>query len=360
MNITVRLTTDDDKHLFAYSHSIAEAVLTCPRWGITRYVKGLSFATHGRAMALEAGSAMHEVFAAMRLWQLLRVQKLPGHFHYHGARLFNNEDNPDRFASCWEDMEGNASASPRDELLAFTFKILNTGTFYDDPDDGIRTVSNMEVSIMKYVDTLMPTMSKYPIWVANVDDPTAPVGIECIFDMVIEEWKEHDDVIPQRQVRYIGTIDGLIQLPDRVRPDENKTASRLDETFRKSYQVKTQPTGYIVAAELFTGQKSTDTRIIGIKVKQTKSHEDMISFVEERVDWQKAAWLRTLFFCDDIVRKYANPLEAPQFTHSCSRYFRPCAFIDWCSAEPEDQVAILEEMVPAELSPSQAAVGIKH
>lgn len=356
MRLSFRHTRDDEKDQIAYSHSIVEAVLTCPRWGITRYIQGLYFPTVQRAMALEAGSAMHDVFAAVRLWQLFRKQGFEEHFFAHGPRLFDKEYA--RFRQCWE-LASTASGHPRDELLDFAFRILNTGEFYDDPDDGIRTISNMETTTIKYVDKMLTLMDKNPIWVADEHDPTAPVGIEVPFDMMVEQWDDYNTT-PIHAARYIGTIDGLIQRKDNaVRCDENKTASRLDETWRKAFDVKSQPTGYVNAAQLITGQQCTDTRIIGVKVKQTRSAEDMLIFPLERTEAQTRDWARTLFFCQELVERYKEDvLSAPQFTHSCSRYFRPCAFIDWCAAEPQDQVAILEGMVPADLSPSQRAVGI--
>lgn len=366
---SLRQTREDEKQQLAYSHSIVEAILTCPRWGITRYIQGLYYPTTNRAMPLEAGSAMHEVFAAVRLWQLLRIQQLPDHFQHHGERLFNTDEQPDRFNQVWSSISDTSDL--KDELTEFAFKMLNSGEFYDDPDDNMRTMANMEYTTIKYIEKLMPLMEKNPIWVADLHKPTAPVGIEIVFDMMVEElgddqWQHPDGKPPfmtntiKRKVRYIGTLDGLIQRTDNhVRLDENKTASRLDETWRKAFDVKTQPTGYIAAASMFTEQQCEQARIIGIKVKQTKSVEDFLMFTIERDVSQIASWARDLFFCDELTLRYKDDvLQAPQFTHSCSRYFRPCAFIDWCAAGPEDQVAIYEGMVPSELSPSQRTAGI--
>lgn len=340
---TIRFTRDDEKHLFAYSYSIVESILTCPVYGLIRYYKRKYYPTK-RQMPLEAGSAMHEVFAAVRLWQLARIQKLPDHFRFHGKRLFGEE----RFRAAWESNGGT-----RDEALSFAFKILNSGEFFDDPDDRIRTIGNMEETTIRYFDEMRPRMEANPIWVRDVNDATAPVGIECIFDIVIE--------YQGRKLRYIGTIDGIvnqIKYPNTFMIDENKTASRLDEAWRESYKVKSQPTGYIFAGKLITQMEGTKVRMIGVKVKQSRSEEDFQAFIEERDDHQLVDWARSLLFADDIVQKYGeDPIEAPQFTHSCNRYFRACTFVDLCASEPEDKRDIYENsMVTAPLTPSQEAV----
>jgi len=349
-SIHIRWTKLSEANLFAYSHSKVEAILTCPVWGIIRYVKNLYYPNAQRAMALEAGGAMHDVFAACRLWQLLRLQSLPEHFIHHGHRLFGEE----RFTRCWKDY-GGKETDYRDELINFCFNILNSGEFYDDTDDNIRTLSNMETTVIRYVDWRMPQFERNPIWVEDVNDATKRVGIEVTFDVII--------AYRGKSVRYIGTIDGIIT-PLNANPsypvlgeayiDENKTASRLDETWRKSYMVKSQPTGYIAIARMITSLVVSKVRMIGVKIKQTRSSEDLRAFIEDREDYQMIKWVQSLFHAHEIVERYeADPLQAPQYTHSCSRFFRPCSFIDLCAASPEDQQDIYQSMVPGRLSPSE-------
>ncbi len=341
-DVHIRWTRPDEKSQFAYSHSIVEAILTCPVWGIVRYVKRLYYPITNRQMALEAGGALHEVFAAVRCWQLLRIQNLPEHFTFNAKRLFGD----DRFESIWTEISDN----PRDELINFCFQVLNSGEFYDDPSDSARTLANMEETIIRYVDDRLPSMERNPIWVADVNDPTCPVGIEQVFDVMI--------TFRGKAVRYIGTIDGIVTTSNNeFMVDENKTASRLDETWRRSFSVKSQPTGYIAVARMLTGLVGDRVRIIGCKVKQQRSAEDMLSFIETKSDAQIVDWANSLFFAHELVERYREaPLEAPKFTHSCSRYFRSCAFIDMCAAEPGDQQDIYESLVEAELTPSQKAV----
>ena len=64
-----------------------------PYLGYTRYSMHKQMPTTGRALALEAGSAMHECFAFVRLVTLIEQHKDRPEFcdklwYYHGTRLF--------------------------------------------------------------------------------------------------------------------------------------------------------------------------------------------------------------------------------------------------------------------------------
>ena len=339
----IRLATAEDfaKGMKVYSHSISTAIQTCPKWGIIRYVKGLYFKSEYRAMALEAGSLVHEVFAAIRIWQLARKQGLEQHAVYTGERLF-----PDgRFAECWVDIEGD----PKNELEQFVFGVIATSNFYDDPRDKFRTIQNIEITSLRFIEEMLLTMDRNHVWVADKNDPTAPVGIECSIAIVVDE-----------SFIYIGTIDGISFRPEdeRIRLEELKTASRLDEAFRRKFEVDHQPTGYMAMAELAYELPPIEKgRVIGIKPKQTGSNEDYISFEEVRDDDKKWKWLQSLRFSHALVESYGDdPLNAPMFTHSCNRYFRPCGLVDLCACDSGEQQWIYESLEPAPLSPSQEAI----
>lgn len=348
-SINIRFTEPHERHMFAYSHSIVEAILTCPVWGLVRYVHQKYYPTN-RMLALEAGGAMHDVFATVRLFQLGHptLQDLYQHMLFHGDRIFGAE-RFDKIKINWHKI-----TNPRDLVLDMAYKALNTADYFDDPDDRIRTLANMEETIIRYVDEMLGRrMDENRIWVADVNDPQRPVGIEHTFDVII--------TVDGKAIRYIGTIDGIVEqikYPGTAMIDENKTASRLDEAWRESYEIKSQPTGYIAVARLITGLTITKCRMIGVKIKQTRSHEDFLSFITEREDYQLVSWVRSLQFADQIVAQYKdNPTDAPQFTHSCNRYFRACSFVQLCAADPETREDIFHNsMIEAPLSPSQQVV----
>jgi hypothetical protein len=337
-----RLATASDTHLPYYSHSIMEAILTCPKWGLIRYRDRKYYKSQYRALALEAGSAMHEVFSALRLWQLNTLQNHEAHFRFHGERLYGL----DRFQAAWRKKPNH-----RDEALSFCFEILNSGDYYDDPSDNVRTMANMEETTIRYVDEMLAMMPRNPIWVQDERDATALVGVEIPFDIVVDE-----------KIRFIGTIDGVTFDGERTRLEENKTASRLDEAWREAFRVKFQPTGYTVAGRLLTSDETLEqTKVIGVKLKQSRSVEDFLSFVEHRDDESFKQWYQTLMFCHELAERYQNnSIDAPMFTHSCNRYFRPCGFIDLCCATREDQLMMWEGMETTPLSPSEAAILEKY
>jgi hypothetical protein len=193
---------------------------------------------------------------------------------------------------------------------------------------------------------MMGVMDRNLIWVSNPNDPTTPVGIEIPFDLVVDD-----------AIRYIGTIDAICEHTTGLRNEENKTASRLDEAWREAFRVKFQPNGYNVAATLVTGVPITRTKVIGIKIKQTRSVEDFTQFVEERDEEKINDWYKTLLYTHDLATAYSGrSLDAPMFTHSCNRYFRPCGLIDLCSGSHEDQKLIYASMETTPLTPSERSI----
>ena len=69
---TFGMATEADAWLPTYDHTKLSAINTCPTWGIVRYDMHLRMPGQGRALALEAGTAMHECFAFIRLVTLLQ------------------------------------------------------------------------------------------------------------------------------------------------------------------------------------------------------------------------------------------------------------------------------------------------
>src|SRR5882762_10799523 len=72
--------------LHPYSNSRLTSVNMCPTWGVVSAQK--RYPTSARSMALEYGALMHEVFAAIRIWQLHRRQRLHRHAESVALRLF--------------------------------------------------------------------------------------------------------------------------------------------------------------------------------------------------------------------------------------------------------------------------------
>lgn len=292
---------------------------------------------------------MHRVFAAVRLWQLMRGQGLWGHAEVTACRIFGED--------YWRTCMGKAKAySSRDELLALCFAVLHEAGWQDDPKDNIRTMSNMETATIEYVDERLRVMEQFPIWVADSKDDNSKVGIEQVFDVVL---RYEDDY----QIRYIGTIDGLVVDRDRDNIptlEDNKTASRIDSGFQHSVFMKYQFTGYMACCTAVFGIEVFDGRVIAVKIKRSNTGENYASLPMSRDYDSIAKWGQDIrWFVQTLYEPFGDDgyEDAPRFTHSCNRFFRACSLIPFCSDSPEGRkVAFEQEMVPITPSPSERAI----
>ena len=348
-SVSLRLATPDDAHLEAYDNTKLQAANTCPTWGILRYAMHKTYSTNSRAMALEAGSAHHEVYAALRLWQLLHydtkeLQHRYDLFHYHGARLFGKV----RFDEMLDTIK--AEEDERTNCLNFCLQALYNSGFYDDPSDNRRTMSNLEEAAIMYIDRW--NFNKHPIWIRDRDDPHSDVGIEIAFEVVIT----FDTDSGKRQYRFAGKLDGLHENPGKgtIIVGENKTAARMDEAWRMSFEMSSQVTGYMLAASVFTGQPIDAGIVYGVQIPLPRNY-DISGLVTEHVSrkpYHFARWFDWFLHTVEIYEAYANdPIHAPKYTHSCNRYFRPCAFIPFCTSDDDEQQRHIDEMDTAEWSP---------
>ena len=70
---------------------------------------------------------------------------------------------------------------------------------------------------------------------------------------------------------------------------------------------------------------------MGVPLTRTKNQR------EEWFDW----FLHSTEMFEAWIDK---PISAPRYTHSCSRYFRPCPLIAFCAMPKYDRAAALDEM----------------
>ena len=362
ISVSLRLATEDDKHLDTYDNTKLTAVNTCPTWGVLRYQMHKTFAGSGRAMALEAGSAMHEVFAAVRLWQLWHYDlpnlgKVLGRYpliDFHGIRLFGKDRYEDMLAQL------NPEEDERSNCMLFCLQALFNSGFYDDPQDRRRTLSNLEECAIMYIDKW--DFRRNPVWIRDINDSESDVGIEIAFDVVITyqllDLRNEEEY--SKEYRFTGKLDGLHTRDGKLVVSENKTASRLDDAWRQSFEMSSQITGYALAGSVFTGEPITKAIVYGVQVPLPKSY-DLGGHCVEYVNRSSESFERWFEWFLHSVSYYEtykdNPSSAPRYTHSCNRYFRPCSFITFCVADKEEQEVILEEMVTEEWSPLHEAQG---
>lgn len=316
-------------------------------WGVIHAQK--KYPTTARSMALECGSVMHEVFGAARVWQLSCVQELDRHAQATGERLFTKK----RWRPCWKAAE--AHDDPRESLLELCFAVLHSSGYQDDSNDRNRTMTNMELAAIEYVNEILPRMENWPIYVEDEKNPQSMVGIEQVFDVVLlfEDGKE---------IRHIGTIDGLVRggSKNEYHLDENKTAARLSEGWRASFDLKHQVTAYCAASTAVFGFRTMKARVIGLKIPPSHKGGDCdVVFPIERTEDMFQHWA-------DWVREGVEVFEshkgsdferATRRTHSCNRFFRSCSLLPFCCDTAQGrQLAYRDLMVPVDPSPSERAI----
>ena len=334
---------------------------TCPTWAIVKDQMKLGYASNSRAMALEAGAAMHEMFAAVRLWQLWKYDAVDFEHretlvNHHGIRLFGGDR--------WLDIRqiGQQGEDDRTNCINFCLQALYSSGFYDDPSDNRRTMSNLEEAAIMYIDRW--DFTRYPIWIRDKTDPESDIGIEIKFDVVITYTfsastpeghpASHKEYEWTKDYLYSGTLDGLHIDPKRdniLFVGENKTASRLDEAWRQSFEMSSQITGYCLAGTVFTEQPMDRAVVWGVMLPLPKSYDYGGLVVEHvtRESFKTERWFDWFLYTVQQYEQYSdNPHNAPKFTHSCNRYFRPCSLIPFCSSDDEEQRLALAEMVPLE------------
>ena len=358
--LTITPTTSEQKlRLHPYSNSRLTAMNQCPTWGVVSAQK--RYPSSARSMALEAGALMHEIFAATRIWQLHRRQRLPLHATAVAQRLFGSaktepsyfdqQFDTNRWHKCWRASEG--SKDERESLMVLAWEMLRSSGFKDNVDDDVRTIDSMELASIAYIDEVLPRMENFEIFVSDRLNAGAIVGIENVFDVVLT----YDD---ERQFRFIGTLDGLTwdHANKQYTLEDNKTASRLDAGWKAMFQLSHQVTGYLACAAAIYGFDIYNARILGSKIKPSNRGEDIWPIYTRRNSEQFQRWAFWFRHTAEEFERYKDHYEyAPRYTHSCNRYFRPCSLMPFCGDTFEGRLEQWEQMVTAKQSPSELAAG---
>lgn len=352
-SINVYPTTDFT--LPTFDNTKLSAINTCPTWGLVRYAKHKAMTPSGhagRSMALEAGAAAHEVFAAHRFWfwynQPTNDIVTTEFLRKEGQRIFGEDRYRQMIDRLVQVPEGE---DDRVKMLAFTLAALETSGFYDDPNDRYRTTTNIEEMCIAYMDrydwsTQLPAL----ITVNN----TLRLGIEIPIDVTIEYTLISGEV---ERYRFTGKADGVHywgQDSDRIRIHENKTSSRLGSAWEDSFSMAHQPTGYMIALSTILGDDVTDAVILGSQLPLPKSVTlgGLSRVTIHREPFMFSDWFDWFYHTVEIHNRYIGDVaDAPHYTHSCNRYFRPCSLIPFCASPYDDRVQMLEEMTDDEWTP---------
>ena len=354
ISLNMRMATDEDRYLPAYDHTKLSNINACPTWGIIRYSHHKRMPGSVRQMPLEAGSAAHESFAAIRLFQYMYYGESSdthtANVEFHGNRLFG----PERYSQIRGVL--SPSASKRTNLINFAIEALESSEFYDDPSDRNRTISNISESLIAYIDQY--DLERYPIWVRDSNDPKTDIGIEIAYDIVVDIKYDqgndaHDDET-HLTVRFTGKLDGLHWNKDKLLVIDEKTGAKLDDNWLAQWILSHQLTGYCLATTTFTGLQCDQAMASGMRLPIGRvPHEGIRRETVNRKPIMYTKWAN--WFVDTIAvenRWKDDVLDAPMYTHSCNRYFRTCSFLPLCAADDlAEKEQILNEMQLDEWSP---------
>jgi|SRR5262245_26047568 len=357
----MKITVTTDKTLPWVDYSTLSAVNTCPRWGIIHSYYGKRLPSGvDRVLPLEAGRAMHDVFACCRFFDLMNHIKkqeqqwtaLDQAVQQHAHKIFDNQIMPDRWHMALEYYNGSEDDETR--CMQMCLSLLETSGYHDDPRDTRRTQANLESAAISYV-------QRYPLGrFIPIHDPLGGyIGIECPFDVTID-----DDVLPP--IRFIGRVDAVCidtMRKSDLTPEvhENKTGSRIDTVWSSSFDTSHQVTGYCVAMSTLLQMQVRNVVMWGLQIPIPKSSaytDGVMRYPTSRDDGQIWEWLKWLSHTRILLEMYkGDPINAPMYTHSCNRYFRACSFIPLCTETEERRKHIYEkEMVSERYSPLEADV----
>ena len=324
--------------------SMLEALVTCPRWGLINSVNRRSFTENARAMALEAGSAMHEVFSVLNLLQVGVVQGKVDHMNYHGERLF-----PGRWAGMTAKLDTTVHDKFRHDVMEdILLRCLASSDFYDDPADPYRTMSNLERAAFELYNYWVTVLSDFTIQTSEL--PDEPIGVERSIDVVFTA----PDAAP---IRFIGLADAIYQndTTRKVTLGEYKTSSRVTDSYLESFRTRNQVTAYMLGLHAdYSDYMSGNTIIIASEMPPKASKQNVQHIMVPRDEDSYADFFAACKFGMQIIEQFGdNPTDAPMFTHSCNRYFRTCSLMTLCTCTSQDRRETYDSMFTKELSPSE-------
>lgn len=318
MNVRLWLPTDDEiqgaiaEHLWL-DHSVANSMHSCPKYAMLRYINGMVMEGMGRAMSLEAGSALHRAFAFHRLWWMWNHPATGPVFkkriNLMGQRIFGVENDE----GMWPDMRRFLAKDKEQGVL----HALYTSGFYDEPSDKVRTMSNLEEALLYYV--MQYDIEEYPPFEVEV---ALPFGVE---------WDSGERLI------YLGRADAVCSDGKDIIVEDNKSSTQVGaKGWEHQWHVSHQLTGYMIGASLKYNKPVRRARILGLKTKlPVKATSDSFMAIptsrndlqiEAFFQWLLDAWRKVLRFKD-------KPFDATMYTSNCYMYFTPCMFIPVCTSD---------------------------
>jgi hypothetical protein len=338
MNVTISPLSDTEAKVFSaknqwLDHTRATAIHTCPRWGIVRNMHGKSLEVEGRQIPLECGNALHQAFAAHRLWQLATDPQSPASVYTvckEGTRIFGAER--------WDELTKKLD---KGDPAPISLEALYTSGYIDDPRDRKRTLSNMELSLLHY-------LTRYPHdYLPFVDGEFVGVEVPVRLKLTFEDGIEF---------AYLGRADVILTEPKtgKLIVVDNKTSSNVGNQWETQWRTSHQLTGYCVGVSSMIRRRVMDFGVLGLQVPLPKGQEfgGYVFMEGSKTNRAVSEWAKWAYSAWQLWDQYQHvPFEAPMYTHSCYRYFRPCSFVPICDIAEDDPPVTLSELTDAPWHP---------
>lgn len=367
-NISINNTNDVEAvDLQPFDFSKLNAISACPFYGIVRHVLNKNFQTNERSMALECGALCHQCFAcyrALSIWSRgieENKERLVIMAKNYLINLFLEvipditvEQANDFINNCKN--EADQCTTKLAKYTIFSNFLIDNSTYYEDPDDKKRTVVNIKDSLLQYCSQFLDLVQDEPVWIEDENNIESKIGIEIGFDTVICIKYIANGYENEQKIRFIGKVDGIHyrKQDGSLIIHENKTTSRIDESWVGQWYKSHQITGYCIFAQFFTGKDCNQARVLGMQIPQPKYSG--VGYRTERVDrdWSYFEdWARWVLTTYNIVEEYKNdPVVAPMNTHNCCKFYRQCNFLPLCVQSKEQRAeTINNEMIIDEWNP---------
>lgn len=333
--------------------STMNAISSCPFKGIVSNVLGKHLKDgEERNMALEAGDLSHKVYAVWRALSL-EDEELQDIYVKKFLKQVVPEMPDEVFDKEVEELVGKTTdcLTPLAEMMVYADWVIANSGFYDDEKDKKRTIENIRTSLMAYGSNFLTLVKEEPVWIS--EDRTK-VGIELPFEYVIRFEYIENGFKNVKYIKFIGKIDGIhVHKNGKLIIHENKTASRLDDSWLAQWYMSHQITGYCLAASDFVGEYIDQARVLGMQIPVPKMSG--YAYRTDRVDRPQyflESWAKWVITQSDIIDQYKDyPEKAIMNTKSCCAFYSTCPLMCLCTLPEDERKQAIEEMPVKKWSP---------
>lgn len=341
----------DVAELPIFSFNTLDKIERCPTYGVVSGLLHRTMAISETSLALEAGSACHQGFAAIRIRDAYEQGEIELALQAQQKLITDGERDSDL-----EDMLAEDDDDFRMHLRrAYVLEVFDRYGFLEDPRDKRRTINNLSNSLGHVVEEwpwgkYAPGVLPKRLWEGG--EAFNELGIEYKFALRIDA-----EVLGHKLAFVVvGLMDGIhIESRGAYVPHENKTSSKLDEGYIAGQRMSYQHTTYIVALNTILDHLGIEqtapcqaSRLIAVSIPLPKGYGQNFAYANElmhRTDAQFQDWVvwivnhvyTALQFVDD-------PMGAPKNTHSCYRFFRACPLLPLCHTDQDERLTVLDEM----------------